>query len=72
MKQAYSRRRFVKVSALNTLGIGIALPLTGKTFLVHAPSLALMACQSAIHHLFLFVQPAGGAILRICYGLRKK
>jgi len=38
MKQAYSRRRFVKVSALNTLGIGIALPLTGKTFLVHAPS----------------------------------
>ncbi len=40
MKPPYSRRRFVKVSAMNALGISIAgnLPLLGETFLVQTSS----------------------------------
>lgn len=41
MKPPYSRRRFVKVTAMNTLGIGIAgnLQLFGENFLVQSPAL---------------------------------
>jgi len=40
MKPPYSRRRFVKVTAMNALGIGIAgnLPLFGEPFSVQTPA----------------------------------